>query len=187
VYRLLLPLASGDDFVLQGKSCEGSLIVICHFTDGVMKRLGLLAAVLFLGSMCQASIIVYSAALNGANESPATSSTATGFATVTVDTTLNTMHVVFSFSGLTSGDTAAHIHCCVAPGGNAAVATMVPTFTGFPAGLTSGTYDNVIANGSLFDLTSLATYNPSFVSAEGGTAASAEAALLAGWRLETLI
>jgi hypothetical protein len=80
-----------------------------------------------------------------------------------------------SFSGLTSADTAAHIHCCVAPGGNAGVATTLPAFAGFPLGVTSGSFSN-----ALFDLTSLTFYNPAFVTANGGTAATAEATLLAG-------
>jgi hypothetical protein len=76
-----------------------------------------------------------------------------------------------SFSGLTGGPAvAAHIHCCAPAGVNAMVA--VP-FTGFPAA-TSGTYLNT------FDLTLLGTYNAAFVAANGGTAASAEAALIAG-------
>jgi hypothetical protein len=46
-------------------------------------------------------------------------------------------------------------------------------FVGFPAA-TSGTYSNS------FDLTLDATYNSAFETANGGTAASAEAALIAG-------
>ena len=77
-------------------------------------------------------------------------------------------------SGLTAGNTASHIHCCIAPGGNAGVATTTPTFTGFPSGVTSGSYDHV------FDLTSLSSYNPAFVTANGGLVSSAEAVLLMG-------
>jgi hypothetical protein len=50
---------------------------------------------------------------------------------------------------------------------------MTPAFTGFPLGVLSGTLDHT------FDLTQLATYNSPFVTANGGTAAGAEAALLA--------
>jgi MYXO-CTERM domain-containing protein len=120
-----------------------------------------------------AGIITYDAALSGANEAPPTGSPGVGFAIVTVDTILNTMEVNVTFSGLTSGNTAAHIHCCVAPGGNAGVATITPTFTGFPSGTTAGTYDH------LFDLTSSDTYNPAFITLEGNLA-NAESALLAG-------
>jgi hypothetical protein len=139
-----------------------------------MKSLKLLSAVLYLGSAAHASIITYYATLNGANEVPATGSPGTGFALVTVDNVLNTMSVYVTFSGLVGPSTASHIHCCVAPGGNAGVATTTPTFPGFPLGVTSGTYNN------LFDLTQASTYNPAFVTSEGGTVAQAEAALLAG-------
>jgi MYXO-CTERM domain-containing protein len=86
------------------------------------------------------------------------------------------MGVDVSFSGLLGTTTASHIHCCTAaPGtGNVGVATQVPTFILFPLGVTSGTYTHA------FDLTLDSTYNPAFELAHGGTAASAEAALLAG-------
>jgi hypothetical protein len=85
------------------------------------------------------------------------------------------MRVQVVFSGLTDVDTASHIHAATAvPGvGTAGVATTVPTFTGFPLGVTSGTYDHT------FDMTLASSYNPSFVTANGGTPASAEAALFA--------
>jgi hypothetical protein len=134
--------------------------------------LAVFAALLF-GTAASAGVITYSAVL-GNFESPPTGSPGTGFASVTVDSVLNTMLVNVTFSGLTSGDTASHIHCCVAQGGNAGVATTTPTFTGFPSGVTSGTYSH------LFDLTLASSYNPAFVTAEGGTVAGAEAALLAG-------
>jgi hypothetical protein len=51
------------------------------------------------------------------------------------------------------------------------VATTTPTFANFPLGVTSGTYDNTL------DLTASSSYNPSYISANGGTTASAEAAL----------
>jgi hypothetical protein len=55
--------------------------------------------------------------------------------------------------------------------GNFIVATTTPTFAGFPLGVTSGTYDNIL------DLTLASSYNPAFVTDEGGTTAGAEAAL----------
>lgn len=50
----------------------------------------------------------------------------------------------------------------------------MPTFVGLPLGVTSGTYDQ------LFDLTLGTSWNLAFISASGGTAAGAEAVLLAG-------
>ena len=61
-------------------------------------------------------------------------------------------------------------------GANAGVATTTPTFAGFPLGVTSGTYHNVL------DLTLASSYNPAFVTANGGTTATAEAALLTGFQ-----
>jgi hypothetical protein len=96
-------------------------------------------------------------------------STATGTALVTLSG--DTLSVTETFSGLVGGAaSAAHIHCCDPPGIAAIVA--VP-FTGFPSA-TSGTYSN------LFDLTLAATYNPVFITNNGGTVGSAEAVLIAG-------
>jgi hypothetical protein len=139
-----------------------------------MKYLKLLIAVPLLAGTAQATIVTYTAALNAANEVPPTISAGTGFATITVDSLLNTININVSFSGLTSIDTAAHIHCCVPPGGNTGVATVMPSFPGFPLGVTSGSMN------MLFDLTSAAFYNPAYIGANGGTTATAEAALLAG-------
>jgi uncharacterized protein YraI len=116
---------------------------------------------------------VYFASLSGPGESPPNTSPATGQARVDLDLTAHTMRVRVTFSGLQGTATASHIHACTAaPGtGTAGVATQVPTFGGFPLGVTSGTYDRT------FDTLDAATYNPAFVSAHGATAAGAEAAL----------
>ena len=139
-----------------------------------MSRLNVLLAGLCLAPFAQASILTYAGALSAANENPTNLSTATGFATVIVDTIANTISLNVVFSGLTSNDTAAHIHCCVAQGGNAGVATVMPSFTGFPLSVTSGTFNG------LFSLSDATFYNPTFVTNNGGTVASAEAVLLAG-------
>jgi hypothetical protein len=120
---------------------------------------------------CNDTVFVFVAALA---PDPTVASSGTGNTIVTWNTVTNQMTIAISFSGLTSGTTASHIHCCVAPPGTAGVATTVPTFPGFPLGVTSGTYSQT------FDMTSLSSYNPAFVAANGGTAASAEAALFAG-------
>jgi hypothetical protein len=122
----------------------------------------------------EATTLTFTASLSGANENPAVVSSGTGFATVIIDTIANTMEVQVTFSGLSSNDTAAHIHCCVAPGGNAGVATTVPAFIGFPLNVTSGAYDQIL------NMLDPASYNPAFVTANGGTAISAEAVLFAG-------
>lgn len=128
-----------------------------------LTRLFAITAPLALVSAAQAHILVYTAALNGASESPANASPATGTATVTLDLDLATMRVEASFSGLTGTTTASHIHGPTASAGlgNAGVMTTTPSFPGFPLGVTSGTYDHT------FDLAQSGTYNPSFVTAQG--------------------
>ncbi len=120
-----------------------------------------------------AAPIVYTAILNGPSESPANSSLGTGTAEVDFDSTSNIMHVHVTFSGLSGTTTASHIHAPTAsPGtGTAGIATTTPTFTGFPLGVTSGVYDNT------FDMTLNSSYNPAFITLEGGTVPGAEAAL----------
>src|SRR5437764_13519070 len=112
--------------------------------------------------------------LAGANEVPLVVSPGTGLATVVLDPTAQTIQVNVTFSGLTSNDVAAHIHCCAPLGTNAGVATTVPAFPGFPLGVTSGSYSSAV-----FDLTQTTIYNPAFVTLQGGLPA-AEAALIAG-------
>ena len=138
-------------------------------------RIFLLSGAIFLAAPCTQAQ-TFMADLNGASESPPNASPGTGFALVTLDSIGNTMDVSVTFSGLLAGNTAAHIHGNTAmPGvGTAGVATTVPTFTGFPTGVTSGTYDHT------FDMTLASSYNPSFITSHGGTPASAEAALFTG-------
>jgi hypothetical protein len=121
-----------------------------------------------------AGIINYGASLVGSQEVPPTGSPGTGTAFVTIDTVMQTLSVNVTFSGLGSGTTASHIHCCEPLGVNAMVATTTPTFPSFPLGVTSGTYNMT------FDLTASSSYNPAFVTASGGTVALAESTLLAG-------
>ena len=120
--------------------------------------------------------ITYYANLSGPNEAPPNNSPGTGFGQVTIDVVAHTLLVDMVFSNLTVANTASHIHCCttVPLTGTAGVATSVPTFIGFPTGTTSGTYNHT------FDLLSSVTWNPAFVTANGGTTAGAEAALAAG-------
>jgi hypothetical protein len=134
------------------------------------------AALCALATQASAAILIYEATLSGPSESPSNASPGTGFAEVTLNTIANTMRVEVTFSDLLAPTTASHIHCCTtSPGtGVAGVATTVPTFTDFPLGVTSGTYDHT------FDITLASTYNPAFVTANGGTPAGAFSALLAG-------
>jgi hypothetical protein len=137
----------------------------------IIASLAVAAALSFAGG---AQATTYIASLSGLNEAPPNASPGMGSAELDINADL--MRVRITFSGLLGTSTASHIHCCTAtPGaGTAGVATVTPTFTNFPLGVTSGSYDQT------FDLLSLASYNPAFVTASGGTVAGAEAALLAG-------
>lgn len=137
-----------------------------------IKMLAVVACLSFAGAAEAAT--VYKTTLLGANENPANVSPGVGQATLVFDTVAHTMTLSVTFQDLTAPTTAAHIHCCAAPPVNAGVATMTPSFAGFPLGVTSGSYMNV------FDLTLASTYNAAFVTGNGGTSAGAEAALFAG-------
>ena len=139
------------------------------------KALAILCLLTGLSGLSYGATITFSAPLTGANENPAVVTPATGFTTVSLDTVTQLLTINLTFTGLTSPTTAAHIHCCVSAGGNAGVATTVPAFSGFPLGVTSGTYMGVL------DLTQTSSYNPAFITANGGTVASAEAVFIAGF------
>jgi hypothetical protein len=137
-----------------------------------MKSLYFAAAIAALaGSAAVAGPLTYDAMLSGA----AVGSPGTGSSSVTYDMAAHSLFVFITFQGLLAPDTASHIHCCtaIAETGNAGVATSVPTFTGFPSGVMSGTYSHT------FDTSLASAWNPAFVTANGGIA-GAEAALGAG-------
>ncbi|HJT81816.1 MAG TPA: CHRD domain-containing protein [Chthoniobacterales bacterium] len=117
---------------------------------------------------------IFTAVLNGASEHPANGSTGSGFATVTLDLDLFTLRVQTSFSDLQGVTSAAHIHAPTAEPftGVADVATQTPSFTGFPTGVYSGSYDHT------FDLADSSSYNPDFIAANGGTVSGASNALI---------
>ena len=121
-----------------------------------------------------ATVLSYHANLDGPSEP--TISPGTGTSLVDYDNVAHTLRVQVTFSGLLGNVTASHIHSATAvPGtGTAGVATTTPTFTGFPSGVTSGTYDHT------FDMTLSSSWNAAFITNNGGTPASAEAALASG-------
>lgn len=133
----------------------------------------LLAAVVSGPAIAQQSI--FTAELLGSNERPGpNNSSGMGMATVTIDRAQGTMHVHETFSGLLGKATISHIHCCAGPDGTSVPATTIPSFPGFPVGVTAGTYDQT------FNMLEASSYNPAFISANGGTAASAFDALVGG-------
>lgn len=133
----------------------------------------LLLLLLFMAASFVSVAQVYTTQLSGPNEAPPNTSPATGTATVTIDG--NFMRLQTSFSGLLGTTTLAHIHAPTPmPGtGVAAPATTTPTLPGFPAGVQAGSYDRT------FDMTLASSYNPAFITANGGTPLTAFTALKA--------
>jgi hypothetical protein len=146
---------------------------------GLMKGVFLFLA--FLGASYFSHAQVYYGTLSGPNEFPANTSPGTGKAVVTINGNIMRVQVTFSglvavtSAGLPSGTTASHIHAPTAIPlsltSTAGVATTTPTFTDFPLGVRAGTYDHS------FDMTQNSSYNPAYITANGGTAASAFTAL----------
>jgi CHRD domain/PEP-CTERM motif len=135
------------------------------------------AVLLVLAPAAQATLIHFHFTLSPLNEVPPTASSGTGLVDLFLDTSAQTLQGNIAFSGLTSGTTAAHIHCCLPSpfltGVNVGVATLLPAFPGFPLGVTSGT------DSFTLDLSSASSYNPAFVTAQGGLA-NAETNFIAG-------
>ncbi len=123
----------------------------------------------------QAQNIFYNATLTGSAESPPNASPATGFATIVYNPIQNVLTVAVQFTGLLGTTTASHIHAATPSpfSGTAGVATTTPFFAGFPIGVTSGNFFISL------DLTQASSFNPAYVTANGGTTASAAAALVA--------
>lgn len=118
---------------------------------------------------------VFTGPLLSSSEVPINGSPGTGLATVSFNGALDTITVSANFTGLVGTTTAAHIHCCDGPPGfNSGIAIETPSLPGFPLGVTSGSFSNS------FNLLDANSYNPSFVTANGGSAASARDALFAG-------
>lgn len=135
----------------------------------------LAAIVVFTSQNVGAHTKIYEFDLSGLAESPPVATPGTGFARATFDLDLVTMRIEASFSGLLGNTTLAHIHCCdFLPNTNAGVATMTPSFAGFPSGVTAGTYDNT------FDMTLASSYRAQFLTANGGSVANALSSLIAG-------
>jgi hypothetical protein len=141
------------------------------------SALSLLLAALLCSctSIASATQYFYISNMDGPSESPPNASPGTGFGTALYDDVAHTLALDASFSGLIGTTTASHIHApTVVPlAGTAGVATTTPSFALFPLGVTSGTFSNTL------DLTQSSSWNPSYVTANGGTTAGAEAAFAA--------
>jgi hypothetical protein len=163
---LYLPILIGQ---LQGNSAPPR-------KDGLLMRklvlLGCAVSIFCSGRAANADIERFRVfEMTGANENLPNDSQGSGRAHIIFDHDLVTMRVMASFEGLTGTTTASHIHCCTPAPGNVGVATTTPTFTGFPNGVTAGTYDHT------FDMTLASSYNPAFITANGSISAALEALL----------
>ena len=141
-------------------------------TKRVLSVLVVLA--MFSAVHAEGAVILFKTTMDGPSENPAVPSPGTGKAVVAYDSVAQTLSVSIQFQDLVEGTTVAHIHCCVDPPGTVGVATFPGTFPGFPVGVTSGNY------AGSWDLTEAGSYTAGFLTSGGGTAAGAEAALLAG-------
>jgi hypothetical protein len=139
-----------------------------------LSTLALAAASLIAVSTAQAQTAGnrWGAVATGSLESPPNASP--GYAITTFELTSNdTLLVDAPFKNLQGSTMEAHIHCCTSTNftGNTDIA--VP-FTDFPTGKQSGSYTAAL------DLTKDASFDSAFLAANGGSAASARSALLAG-------
>jgi len=133
-----------------------------------------MAALMLAAPPTHAIPIPLSTTLSGANEVPVVVSPGTGRVLASLDAAANTLLLNVTFSGLVANTSAAHIHCCAPLGTNAGVATTVPAFPGFPLGVMAGSYLQTL------NLADAASYNPAFITSNGGSVANAEAVLIAG-------
>jgi CHRD domain/HYR domain/Secretion system C-terminal sorting domain len=107
-----------------------------------------LAILLFTIVQFSAKAITYpiNVTLSGLQEVPANTSSGTGTLTGTYDDATNKLKYTITFSGLSANTTAAHFHAPAPPGISAPV---LYAATGFPTGVTSGSYTDsiVLSNG----------------------------------------
>ena len=141
----------------------------------VVTSLALALAVVAAPSALAATT-TYRATLSGPAEATPNPSPGTGIATIIIDDVAMTMQLSVPFYDLIGTTTAAHIHCCtpVPLTGTAGVATVVPNFPGFPTGVTSGLYE------ATFDLNSASSFNPTFITNNGGTLEAARTVFFNG-------
>jgi len=140
-----------------------------------MNSMTKLFAVLVLAASsmtANAALITYQATLGP----EAVGATGSGSVELVYNTETWKLEIDATWSGLSGTTTVAHIHCCTAAPftGTVGVAVTPGTLPGFPAGVTFGNYSATI------DLTDPSSFTATFLTASGGTVASATANLFAG-------
>ena len=118
----------------------------------------------------------HSVLFSGSFAPEAVGATGTGTLSLEYDDDGHTLLINATWSGLSGNTSNAHIHCCTAAPntGTAGVAlAQGGILPDFPLGVSSGSYMKVI------DLTQTNQYSATFLTGSGGTAAGAEARLIA--------
>jgi hypothetical protein len=108
-----------------------------------IRLLGIAVVILtaaMLSVPAKADPIIFTATLTGSQENPATSSTATGFGTIVLNG--NQATISLSFSGITSGAVAAHIHQPATFGANGPV--IIPFDGLFTVGANSASFTTTV-------------------------------------------
>jgi hypothetical protein len=156
---------------------EASTVLGAKLSTGRLPVKIIHICILFLASLIstRGAVFDYAVTLSGSNEFPTNNSSGLGAGIVNYNDSTHMLDLAVTFTGLSSGVTISHIHGPTASPftGTAGVATTTPTFAGFPSGVTSGAF------AAALDLTQASSYNPAFVTANGGTTAGAESALAA--------
>ena len=119
----------------------------------------------------------FATVLSGANEAIPNASPGTGTSALMLDLDLITMRVDSAFTSLAGTVTGATIYGPTAIAGTGTAGAMNPAFTasGFPTGVSAGSYDFT------FDLTVASGYDPAFIVSSGGTVSNALNALIASF------
>ena len=130
-------------------------------------------ALAVLAAPASAATHNFRAVMSGPAEATPVASPGFGIATIVIDDVAKTFSVTLPFQDLLSDTFAAHLHCCTAAPllGTAPVAL---PFGDFPVDVRSGSYSQT------FNLGDATSYQMAFLTANGGTADTAFAALLGG-------
>ena len=104
----------------------------------ILSKVILLTVLLFLfGTGTRAALYPFTGTYSGTQEFPANASAGTGTISGVYNDVNNTIYFSLNFSGLSANTVAAHFHAAALPGANAGV---IYGYTGFPTGVTAGTF-----------------------------------------------
>ena len=138
----------------------------------VVSSLALAFTMLF-SSAAFASITEFRSTMSGPSEQPPNNSPGASIANVVYDDVAMTMSFTVPFIDLLAGTTVAHLHCCT-PQPLIGIAPPAIPLDNFPVGVRNGLYER------LYSLADPATYDPAFLSAQGGSVEAARNFLIEG-------